>query len=597
MGTWRHRIRVALLWLARMAVVLVGFWYLYKWNLLAFGGKEKLWLFEKMEAHRYTAMSMLTGTLKLRNGLSKLGHDEQIYNGAVYTNWSFGVPLLQVPFHAAAAKMKSLPQKFFPDRAIYFSYFMAMTPILWAAFDRLLAMREAHGASKLQRHCLSWAGTVFVLVTAFYPLMSCRFIVYEEGICYFMVAELLALSAYIFALRSWSSWAVAGIGAAAGIGLLVRPTGLIYVGIWGLLLLLERRRLRTLLAFGGSLAPFAAFWLVSNWVKTGSPLGLGMNNSMPWLDYQTPIWRFGSLCTNTPTHAAETAIRLFRTFFAYVAEESKDFPWLDQCHLRFEDRPPPVGIGYGLEPFFGPIVLAALVWMVLHQLKRRESRLAFYVPVAGFVLIFATFAMAGVGFAWRYAGDFWPVLALAGVQYIRFLPRRTYQFFAVPLALSLLASAYATHLRLVEPSVTTIETLDEYSANSMWDDFSNSRWVQDKPLATHFRCGDHLADFYHSGQGWMPGCRVDTFTNLFIGVPYKTDNHYQLLFKTEGVTVPFLRVYLNGRLYGARRMGDSYIADVFIHYDRLTSPIVLTTIEWTREFEAPPYKLQSVELM
>jgi len=38
------------------------------------------------------------------------------------------------------------------------------------------------------------------------------------------------------------------------------------------------------------------------------------------------------------------------------------------------------------------------------------------------------------------------------------------------------------------------------------------------------------------------------------------------------------------------------VADVTIHFDRLTSPIVLTTIEWTRAFDAPPYKLLSLEL-
>ena len=43
-------------------------------------------------------------------------------------------------------------------------------------------------------------------------------------------------------------------------------------------------------------------------------------------------------------------------------------------------------------------------------------------------------------------------------------------------------------------------------------------------------------------------------------------------------------------------MGDSYVADVTIHFARLTSPIVMTTIEWTRDLEAPPYKLFSVQL-
>src|ERR1700722_5652593 len=96
--------------IARCLAVVYGFWFIYKYSLAAFGGHDKLWLFQKMEQHRYTAQAMLTGTLKLRAGLSKIGHDEQVFNGAGYTAWGIGVPLLQVPFHALAA-WKHMPQK------------------------------------------------------------------------------------------------------------------------------------------------------------------------------------------------------------------------------------------------------------------------------------------------------------------------------------------------------------------------------------------------------------------------------------------------------------------------------------------------------
>jgi hypothetical protein len=582
--------------LARWLVVLGGFWVLYHYSLAAFGGREKLWLFEKMEAHRYTAQAMLTGTFKIRSGLSKIGHDEQVFNGAGYTAWGFGVPLLQVPFHALAARMHSLPQKFFPDRAIYFAYFMLAIPIMWAGFDRLLAMREPLGASKLRRHFLSWAATGFVLARVFYPLMSCRFIIYEETVCYFMLAEFVALAAYVFALRSSSPWALAGLGVAAGLGLVIRATGLVYLGMWTVMLLFEHRPRRSLLAFAGGLLPFLVFWGIGNWVRTGTPVGIGLGNALPWFDYHTPMQRFGSVCANTPTHALQAAGRLFSSFFMTVTEDPKEWPWLDQCHFKFEDRPPPDGGCYSHEPFFGMAVFALLAWMLFHQLRRRESRLALYAPTGVIVLLFGTFVWAGAGFAWRYAGDFWPLIVIATVQYIRFLPRAATPLLGLPLAFALLLSSFATYIRDIEPSVSTLQTLDEPTAATMWDDFSNSRYAQDKPLSSHMKCGDHPDWPYHNGQGWLVGCRVDTFTNFYLGVPSKTDTHYQLMFKTEGVSVPTLRVYLNGRIYTARRAGDSYVADVDIHFDRLTSPIVMATIEWTREFDPPPYKLISIEL-
>ena len=593
MGTW-HRLRNTLRQLPRWALLLAGLYILYHYGVTAFGGRDKVWLFEKSHAHRFTAMAMLTGTLRLHSGLSMLAHDEQAYNGAVYTNWGFGVPLLQLPFHAVA-KMGSWPQKFFPDRAICFSYFMAMVPLLWAAFHRLLAMREPHG-SRAQRHFLSWAATAFVLSSVFYPLMASRFLVYEDTVCYFEIAEILALAAYVFALRSWSSWAVVGLGVAAGVGLLVRPTGLIYLGMWTLLLLLERRTRRTLLAFASSTAPFVVFWMVSNWVRTGSSVGLGLNNSMPWFDYHTPMVRFGALCSDTPAHAWQVAERLFTSFFSIVNVDMKPWPWLDKCHFKLEPRVVPGESGSLHEPFFGVAVLVALVWMVLHKLGRRESRLALYVPAATLALLFGTYVWAGTGFAWRYVGDFWPAIVLAGVQYVRFLPRGRRSPLGLPLALTFAACSWATFDRHIELAAGAQDTANAQDMESMWNEFSKSRWEQDKTLPTHVKCGDKADWLWHDGQGWKDQCKVDTFTNLFIGVPYKRDDNYRLELKTEGIESPTLRVYLNGRIYTARRSGDGYVADVTIRYDRLTTPIVMTTIEWTRDFEPPSGRFLSMDL-
>ncbi len=592
-------VRRLLFEVGRGLLVAAGLRVLYLYSLEAFGGHDKLWMFEQLEPHRYTAMSMLTGTLRLRSGLSKLGHDEQVFNGAAYTNWSFGVPLLQLPFHALAGRMKSLPQKFFPDRAIYFIYFLAAVPVIWLAFDRLLARRQPPGSSTLRRHIVSWSATVFVLVMAFFPLMSCRFIVYEETICYFMLAEFLAVSAYIFAVGQWDSWAVALLGFAASLGLLIRPTGVPYMGVWVGLLLLERRTWRAVGTFAGAALPGVAFWAYSNWVKGGTPLAVGLTNSMPWLDYQTPMLRFGSPCTDTLEHTAQAAGRLFNSFVWRIPEaEPNHWPWMDKCHFGFEARPPPAGTNYDLLPFVGPVFFAALVWMVSHQLARRETRIAFYLPALGICALFVAFAKAGAGFAWRYVGDFWPLMVLAVVQYVRFLPRRADQLIGLPVAAIFLVCAWGSFDRNIRPWVSTIQTLDEAQAAKMWEDFSNSRYAQDKPMATKFTCTTHDTSWpYHNGQGWGAGCVVSTFTNLFIGVPDKGDDHYQLSFSTSGVAAPTLRVYVNGFIYEARRAGDHYVADVTIHYNRLNSPIVMTTIEWTKELEPTgTMKLLSVQL-
>jgi hypothetical protein len=52
-----------------------------------------VWSFERLPPNRFTSMAILTGTWRLRSALSTMGHDEQVFDGAGYTNWGFGVPL------------------------------------------------------------------------------------------------------------------------------------------------------------------------------------------------------------------------------------------------------------------------------------------------------------------------------------------------------------------------------------------------------------------------------------------------------------------------------------------------------------------------
>lgn len=585
------------------AIVLEGAWKLEQLTLKVFGGKEKIWLFQKMEQHRYTAMAMLTGTLRLRAGLDKIGHDEQIYNGAGFTNWGFGVPLLQLPFHWLVPKIPSIAAKyfpdaggkFFPDRAIFFFYLALMLPVLWAALDRLLAMRERPGAPRLRRHVLSWTATVLIVMGTLYPLMACRFYIYEETICYQLVFQFLALAAYVFALRSGSSVAVLGMAVAAGLGLLIRPIGLVYLGGWGLLLLLERRSWRTIAVFSAGVAPLLTFWLYSNWFRTGSPFATGISNSMPWFDYHTPMLRFGTMCTDTAHHAAEAAARLFNSFFFTIDEDPS--PWMKKCHFDFETRPAPPGGTDPHESFFGVAPLLILAWTFLHQLRRGERRLAAYLPHLLFAALFAVYVRNVGGFCWRYADDFTPLVVLACVQYVRFLPSDiAHRVLGFRLALMFAGASAANYLHDIEPRIPMIETLDKFAQKGMWDDFTNSRYSQDRPYSNKLKCESHPDFPYHNGQGWRSGCVVDTFTNVYIGVPDKGDDHYRLQLTTEGFSSPTLRVFVNGRIYEARRTADGYVADVSIHYGRLSSPVVIATVEWTRDFDPIPGRLLSIEL-
>jgi hypothetical protein len=602
----------------RWLILLGGLWVLAWAAVGAMGGYDRLWTFNDFDQSRFTAMAMLHGTLKLRNGLTLAGHDEQVYNGAAYTNWGFGVPLLQIPFHAAALKMARYPWHFFPDRAIYFFYLLLLVPILWMAFDRVLAQRSpAPGAwTRWRRHVLSWSATLVVLTCALFPLMSSRFLIYEETIGYLVIIELLALSAYVFALPSWSTVAVCLLGVAAGMGLLTRPTGLVYLGMWTALVVIEGRSLKRFAAFFAGLAPLLGFWLYTNHVRSGSFFSFGFINSLPSIDYDTPGVRFGSPCADTVRHTLRAAAYLARAIFFSVNEPPpplaplpsahlppappEPMPWYRKCHYDWELRPPG-SAAYHQDPFLGAFVLALLVWMLLHHLARRERRLAVYLPYATFAALIVAYAHNALGFAWRYVGDFWPLVVLACVHYVRSLPRAADRVLGIPLAAVLGISSAAVYVRSVTPALSSIKLVDPRDPDrqpmAIWDAYEKSQAPADKALQPRLECGDEVDWPFHNGEGWKPGCQVQSFTNLYLGVPGKSrDDHYRLQFRTKDMPQNTVRVYLNGRIYQAHRNGDTFVVDARIHYDDLASPIVMATIEWTSGDDQAPGQLFFVEL-
>lgn len=557
----------------------------------------RIWSFENKPAHRFTAKALLTGTLRLRGMVTHAGHDEQIYNGAVFTNWGFGVPVLQAPFHALAGLIPPL-HGFFPDRAIFFTYLAVTMPILWAALDRLLVMVQPAAApgSKGWRMATSWAATWLVLNATLFPFMSTRFVVYEETLSYLVTFELLALSAYIFALRSWSAASVAGLALAGGIALIVRPIGAVYLCVWGLLVLLERReRVKRVLLFGAVVAPFVVFFFYSNVVRSGSPFGLGFGNSNPAWDFETPILRFGSVCEDSPKHVLQTVARLFYGFFFYVSPDTY-FPWMKSCHFGLEER------DKAGDPFLGPGILVLLVGMIVGLVRRRVRDLRMYVPYAAMGMLFCTFVARGDGFAWRYVGDFWTLIVLATVQYVYTVPSKSLVPFDRRMTKIMFWAGFAFLARFLVPWEwnTRPDTVDQDQTAKMAEQFHAARWETEGPLPTRLSC-DHLPDPevpYHNGLGWKPGCGVGTYTEVYLGVPAKQDDHYTVRFTTEGFSQPTLQVNVNGRVVTAHRVADAnaYEAETSIHYPALASPIVMVTVLWTRE-APPPGKLLSIELV
>lgn len=591
------RVRALVGRLTQLTLVVIGLRWILAQALAAQGGKT-VWVFGQDDRHRYTSMAMLTGTLRMHGGLTYLGPDDQAYGGAAYTNWGFGVPSMQLPFHAVApwlgkhwtSHAKHFVSGFFPDRAIFFTYMVLLAAALWLALDRAFAAGVLRRAGWLRRTFAAGASVALIFNLALYPLVSSRFIVYEETLAYFVVVQLFAVSAYVFVRERPSSWPVCALAVAAGLGLLTRATGVGYLGMWGLLVLLERRTVRSVVTFAAAAAPFTLFWLYSNWAKSGSPVSFGYENGMPWFSYHTGMLRFRNYtCADTARHAWVAAKELFQWLFVSVADPTDAH--LKQCHFVWEARAP----GNSREAFLGPWVLAFLCWVTAHYAARRERRLSLYVPIATCVFLFFNYART-VGFAWRYVGDFWPLLVLIAVQYARWLPSRVGPLPYLRMAACFYLLSLVLFKTQVETAVSSIQNASEAQIAGLPAAFKRSRYGEDAALPSRIACGAVPSWPYHNGEGWSSSCGVDTCTDVFLHVPKKADGSYELRFATQGFDMPRLRVFVNGRVYTATRQGEEYSAPVTVDYGRLVTPTVVVAVEWTSKPDPIPGKLLWIEL-
>jgi hypothetical protein len=581
---WRAAIRSA----PRAVLFLAGLGALLWISLLASGGKEHLVEYSAHMAHKMTARAMMGGALSMDRTLASVTlNDEQVYNGAGYTNWGFGVPLLQIPFDALVGAFRGVFKgRYFPDRLVFFLYLTALVPLLWTAIHRSTFARRIPGPAPLGAWAFSWCATLAALTYVVYPLMCFRFIVYEETIAYFVLAQLFATALYVrFVEKRGAGW-LCGVAVAAALGLLIRPTGLPYLVMWGALVVVLDRRWRTGPIFAAAASPLLVFWLYSNWVKGGSPLTFGLQNALPDYPFHYAMIRFGSRCAAADGYFAP-AKWLLKALFLKLSDPT---PEMSACHFVLESR------ATGNEPFFPPAVPLVLLGSLLHYVSRRERRPDLYLPHLAFLALLGAYAYAGAGFSYRYVGDFWPLVVLVLVQVASTVHLHRSGAGRSVLALAFVLSSWALIAQDIEPTSKSIMSLDEEQMASADETLLELAARPLPPLPPRRACGELPVPMPRAnGIGWGRQCQVDIATNLYLGVEKKAPT-YKLRFRTDVPPEPSLRVYVNGKYFTARLESGQYVADCKLDYDKLASPAVMVTIEWTRGLVAPPAKLLEIEL-
>ncbi len=569
---------------ARTAVaVCAGSYVILRVALYVFGGWEHLLELANEKPHKLTALAILHGSLRLHPGVLGAEHDDQVHGGATFTNFGFGVPLLQAPFHALAHRLHW--GTFFPDRLLFFLFLAALVPFLWGSLHRYLTAES--GPLGAGAWFCTWGITLALVANSLFVLLSFRFIQYEEAIAYLVLCELAALGFYArFAASARVGW-VYPLGVVAGIGLLVRSSGSVYVVLWAALALWRRRSWKVATAYASGVGPLVVTWLWTNWVKAGSALSLGYENTNVWQPQHYPMGRFANRCTDALPEILLKAQSVFEALFVRIGDAP---PELAHCRFFFETRS-----GGEREPFFPSAVLVLLVASLVVYAVRRPRFVDVLFPHGALLGLFGTFVIAGIGFSYRYVGDLWPAVGAAATllaAHVRLLERPVARgvvaLLGVTTTMGLVLHDSIPHQR--------IEVLDRPAAEALATEAAAIARTPQPALPARIACGDPLPSWpVGDGLGLDRGCSVGTFTNLYLGVPPNPAGH-ALRFRVDRPGAPSVRVFVDGRLYVARREGDAYVTPLRVDDRRLFTPVVVVTIEWTSGLTPPTLRFVDVEL-
>src|SRR3954463_14450945 len=86
----------------QMAWRATAFGLVWALTIWVFGGLEFLWAHNLHCVHKEMSLALMEGNLRYPRPLVSQADgvaDLEVYNGALFTHWGYGVPLLQLPFH------------------------------------------------------------------------------------------------------------------------------------------------------------------------------------------------------------------------------------------------------------------------------------------------------------------------------------------------------------------------------------------------------------------------------------------------------------------------------------------------------------------
>lgn len=569
-------------------------------------------------SHPAAARALYNGQLHLSRDVTLgLFHDYEYFNGASFTHWGYGVPLLQLPFHLLATAFSPDGYfRYFPDRTIFIVYLVLSTSLLFVAVRRTIL--QFWKTSEAEAGFAATGISVFFLSFSLYWLISLYFGVYEETVSYFILSQIVALSFYLqFRCTRDTRW-LYWIGFALGLGGLIRATGWVYLGIWSVVFFHELggsggvKKTDVTKVWLASL-PALLVWLVTNYFKSGSFFSAGFENAFS-VNEEVHALRFGgNPCLESVNGRLTFLGVILSVLFGRYVPDPPLYPGnlpdvLQGCSLLVDS------LGAQKAPLIWPWVMIAALWLSYRD-WRATRKLTAPMAICGLALLIGLYTHAGSSFGVRYVGDLWPLLLLVFSRMLfspqilgKGMERRAFRSAFLALVVTVSALKIGTN---VVPQFETISVSDPgrrmmlpplalekekiairtFGRLFQWEEVPYQEISMASPRIPAARACpvDAQPHIELDGHGWNPDCSTWAITSLMLGVPERPsrkDGRYQVVIET-GYSNPLPRpvqIYVNGKTYKTELSGPMLVMPLELDFAKLYSPVVAVSVQWLRGF-------------
>lgn len=484
--------------------------------------------------HVLQSISYLNGFLYLPLNPNNLIGDLHFFNGAWYSAWGSGIPILQLPFHFISDLLFGIP---FPDILIFIFFSLISTNILYKFLKKRIP--------KILSLLLSY----IIIFCSLFWIVSYRFLIYEESAAYFIIFTINSFVYFIESIESKDKKYIPYLVLNIFITILIRPTALFTAILVFIFFIFKNKNFIKpyifYFIFPGILYAFL------NFMKSGTIFPSGLATTHPGVIFELFNTRIGSPCfynTNFSVYL-ERFFQIFSAFFMPLSfDEAKTSI---NCVTMLEDSKALK------KPWFSIYILYSILLSFVYLLYRRKF-FEFLFIFFGIFIVLTIYTFLTNGAAYRYNVDFFfyiyfTLYTLMQMNIMNWCPSiNLKKYLSLKFSLDALLKIMIVFIFVYHFYPTSLNIIKHNGGATLYKNWiinDELKWNISGNFPISRKCKNDVVGGFgiYDKMGWQNNCKISRFLNIYLSVP--NDKKWYKI-KLNGSNIPKkLDVRINGKFY------------------------------------------------